>query len=145
MKQSPFAAHFVELFRISGHLAEEIADELTLTRTQMVVLHRIWDLERCTMSDLKRDLEVTTGAITGLIDRLEGQGLVARRPSQEDRRVVFLELTKEGEKAVGAIRAAWDAKLHAWLARVPEPEREAIQQAIANLVAAGPATACKKR
>lgn len=142
MAQSPFTAQFVELFRISGHLAQEIADELALTRTQMVVLHRIWEIEGCTMSDLKRDLDVTTGAITGLIDRLEGQGLVARVPSQEDRRVVFLKLTDAGDQAVEAIRTAWDHKLLAWLDRVPAGEREAIKTAIARMVEASPAPDC---
>lgn len=34
-----------------------------------------------------------TPAITGLIDRLEKQGMVARRRCTEDRRVVFVEIT----------------------------------------------------
>ena len=33
-------------------------------------------------------------AITGLIDRLEAQGLVARRRCTEDRRVVYVEITR---------------------------------------------------
>ncbi|QDV77996.1 MarR family winged helix-turn-helix transcriptional regulator [Botrimarina mediterranea] len=35
-------------------------------------------------------------AITGLIDRLEKQGLVCRERSAEDRRVVYVEITKQG-------------------------------------------------
>lgn len=35
-------------------------------------------------------------AITGLIDRLEKQGFVRRERSVEDRRVVFVEITKQG-------------------------------------------------
>ncbi len=35
-------------------------------------------------------------AITGLIDRLEKQGLVSRERSAEDRRVVYVEITKQG-------------------------------------------------
>ncbi|MEM6328754.1 MAG: MarR family transcriptional regulator [Planctomycetota bacterium] len=35
-------------------------------------------------------------AITGLIDRLEKRGLVARRRCEEDRRVVYVELTGQG-------------------------------------------------
>ncbi|QDV73479.1 MarR family winged helix-turn-helix transcriptional regulator [Botrimarina mediterranea] len=35
-------------------------------------------------------------AITGLIDRLEKQGLVSRERSAEDRRVVYVEITKRG-------------------------------------------------
>ena len=40
-------------------------------------------------------------AITGLIDRLEGQGMVARRRSTEDGRVVLVEITT---KALAVLR-----------------------------------------
>ena len=39
-------------------------------------------------------------AITGLVDRLEKQGLVARRRCEEDRRVIHIEITK---KAMGVL------------------------------------------
>lgn len=42
-------------------------------------------------------------AITGLIDRLEQQGLVRRKRCTEDRRVVYVELTKEGADLVGRL------------------------------------------
>ncbi len=37
-------------------------------------------------------------AITGLIDRLEKQGLVVRRRCTEDRRVVYVEITPQGRE-----------------------------------------------
>ena len=37
-------------------------------------------------------------AITGLVDRLEKQGLVSRERCQEDRRVVYIEITNDGQK-----------------------------------------------
>lgn len=42
-------------------------------------------------------------AITGLIDRLEKQGHVERRRSEQDRRVVFVEITQQGRKLLGRI------------------------------------------
>ena len=39
--------------------------------------------------------------ITGLIDRLEGMGLVARDRSTEDRRVVFVAITRQGPRPAG--------------------------------------------
>ena len=41
-------------------------------------------------------LIATVPGITGLIDRLEGMGLVARQRSTEDRRVVFVAITPKG-------------------------------------------------
>ncbi len=42
-------------------------------------------------------------AITGLIDRLEKQGLVSRRRCSEDRRVVYVEISREGKKLLAKI------------------------------------------
>ncbi|MEM9353406.1 MAG: MarR family transcriptional regulator [Planctomycetota bacterium] len=42
-------------------------------------------------------------AITGLIDRLEKQGLVSRRRCSEDRRVVYIEIAREGKKLLAKI------------------------------------------
>ena len=45
-------------------------------------------------------LELSTGATTSLIDRLEKAGFVARRAHPTDRRSVVLELAPEGQAAV---------------------------------------------
>ncbi len=41
---------------------------------------------------------IDTGAVTRMLDRLEGKGLVKRTPCANDRRVVQLALTAEGER-----------------------------------------------
>ena len=51
---------------------------------------------------LARDLELSSGAMTSRLDRLEELGFVRRLPDAKDRRGVVVELTDEG-------RAAWDA------------------------------------
>lgn len=44
-------------------------------------------------------------AITGLIDRLEKQRLVARRRCQVDRRIVYIELTAQGRQVLARLDA----------------------------------------
>ena len=43
---------------------------------------------------------LTTGAITGLVDRLEKAGIAIRRPDPNDRRRVFIESAPGGEEMV---------------------------------------------
>lgn len=50
-----------------------------------------------TAAELAKIIAVDTGAMTRTLDRLEAKGLVARSRSQEDRRVVRLELTEAGQ------------------------------------------------
>jgi len=56
-----------------------------------------------TMGELSRRLMVTNGNVTGLIDRLVTEGLVARQPSQHDRRAQMVSLTPAGKQAFDAM------------------------------------------
>ena len=52
--------------------------------------------ESVTMSELSRMLLVSNGNATAVVDRLEKDGLVARIPSETDRRTVYVALTRAG-------------------------------------------------
>ena len=56
---------------------------------------------RSTPGALAAELELSTGAMTSRLDRLEREGHLRRVPDPQDRRSVVVELTPEG-------RAAWD-------------------------------------
>ena len=53
--------------------------------------------DRLTMSQLSKELMVSNGNITGVVDRLEKSGLVERTRPKHDRRVQFIELTDAGK------------------------------------------------
>jgi len=61
---------------------------------------------RRSAGQLSKRAELSTGAMTNRLDRLEQAGLVKRVPDPDDRRGVLVELTKEGhqawEKTLGA-------------------------------------------
>jgi DNA-binding MarR family transcriptional regulator len=79
-----FSNRFGKLFREYG-----------LTSSQYNVLRILRGDGRPMPSlDIAERLIQVVPAITGLIDRLEKQGLVVRRRCTEDRRVVYVEITK---------------------------------------------------
>lgn len=49
-------------------------------------------------TSLAAELFVTTGGITGLTDKLVEAGYVQRSRDEEDRRLVFLEITEQGKE-----------------------------------------------
>ena len=55
-------------------------------------------------SDLCKGMSYDAGAMTRMIDRLESKGLIRRNRGQDDRRVVYLELTDEGHRAYPRMR-----------------------------------------
>lgn len=50
------------------------------------------------VSDLSERLELSNSTVSGIIDRLEVQGMVERTRSSEDRRVVYVKLTPKFQK-----------------------------------------------
>jgi DNA-binding MarR family transcriptional regulator len=54
--------------------------------------------EGFTFVELSRLLLVTSGNLTGIVDRLEAERLVRRQPDRSDRRVIRLGLTDKGRK-----------------------------------------------
>ena len=55
-------------------------------------------------SDLCKGISYDAGAMTRMIDRLEGKGLICRSRRPDDRRVVYIELTEEGRNAFPRMR-----------------------------------------
>lgn len=59
---------------------------------------------------LAKETDLSSGAMTNRIDRLETRGLVSRHPDKEDRRSVIVELTALGRKVIDeAIQHRLDA------------------------------------
>ncbi|WP_051688080.1 MarR family winged helix-turn-helix transcriptional regulator [Desulfofalx alkaliphila] len=68
----------------------------SLTLAQMFLIKVIKDNGTVTPSSLAQRIGVTSGAITSLTDRLYKQGLVNRKRSDIDRRLVIISLTEKG-------------------------------------------------
>jgi DNA-binding MarR family transcriptional regulator len=74
------------------------AAHLGLSQVQCHVLHLMEPGQPVPMSRLAETLSCDASNVTGLVDRMEARGLLARRPSPADRRVKILELTATGER-----------------------------------------------
>jgi DNA-binding MarR family transcriptional regulator len=69
---------------------------LELSAAQFIVIASLAGEERKSASDLCKGISYDAGAMTRMLDRLEGKGLIRRNRSPDDRRLVHLELTDEG-------------------------------------------------
>lgn len=66
----------------------------------LVALRRAGDPDGLTPSDLSRELMVTSGGMTPVVDRLEQAGRVERVPNPADRRGALVRLTADGRALV---------------------------------------------
>ena len=69
---------------------------LRLTTAQATVLAFLNEEDGITPAELGKRLQLDSATLTGLINRLEARGLVARRKDREDRRAVRVCLSPPG-------------------------------------------------
>jgi DNA-binding MarR family transcriptional regulator len=76
--------------------AELTARGLGLRFTQFLILKRLALLGPMSASELARAVELDGGAMTRQLDQLEHKGYLRRRPHEQDRRALRIELTEAG-------------------------------------------------
>jgi DNA-binding MarR family transcriptional regulator len=78
---------------------------LELSAAQFIVIANLAGAEEPkSASDLCKGISYDAGAMTRMLDRLEGKGLIRRNRSPHDRRLMHLELTEEGRAAYPRMR-----------------------------------------
>jgi DNA-binding MarR family transcriptional regulator len=106
---------------------------LDLNLTQASLLGYIAEFGATTQTDLADHLGIGRAQIGSVIDRLEGRGLVERRPRPDDRRVWLVAITEAGTAMAGRI-AEVDAVLRAELRHgIGREERQALAWVMTRL------------
>lgn len=102
------AAEFRAELRRFLRRSEDCARQHGITPRQHLLLLQIAGApdSTSTVSDLVGSLSLTQSAVTELVQRAEVAGLVERRQSREDARVVHLSLTALGEEKLSAVHGA---------------------------------------
>ncbi|WBO23297.1 MarR family winged helix-turn-helix transcriptional regulator [Sphingomonas abietis] len=115
---------------MSGYI-ESRFDALAISFMQWIALKIVREGKATTAGELARELAITTGATTRMIDVLEGHGLLVRDRGGADRRVVHLALTPAGAEAVGALQ---HHVVDAWNEVLADFDQSEIDFVIASLV-----------
>jgi DNA-binding MarR family transcriptional regulator len=116
---------------VTGHaLAAAVSDE----RLSPAEVNALANLdEPLTVSRLAAAAGVRPTTLTSLLDRLEGRGLLVRRPSRDDRRALVVELTPAGRDVADRVRTAVDGLERRALGSLPAAQRSAFVMALGAL------------
>ncbi|PAF32389.1 MarR family transcriptional regulator [Paenibacillus sp. 7516] len=76
-----------------------------LNPTKSHILGMLLREQRCMAVDVARQLSLSSGATTIVLNQLESEGLIQRVRSEEDRRIVWLSLTEDGEQLAKSLNA----------------------------------------
>lgn len=112
-----------------GPLLEAARPGLTVSQLLTLLVLEEESGSAIPMSALADDLGVSLPTATGLVDRLVRDGLVARTPSDTDRRVVLVGLTPAGAGTIGKFLDLLQRLSAGVMAEMGFEEREALVRA----------------
>jgi DNA-binding MarR family transcriptional regulator len=79
-------------------ITKELARRANVTGPQLTVVKLLETIGDLSLSELSDKIRAQNSTVTGIIDRMEREGLVLRVRSTEDRRVVRIHLTEKGQQ-----------------------------------------------
>ena len=104
-----------------------------LTHAQFDIIATLGNTAGMTYKQLGERTLITKGTLTGVIDRLEQKGLVARERSGDDKRSFFVSLTASGEALFEQVFPAVVAHGKQLFASCSDAEFDAIDSALSRL------------
>ncbi len=94
----------IYLYTESRRLTKGMAREVGLTGPQLTVIKLLESFDNLSLSSLSERIRAQNSTVTGIIDRMEREGLVRRERSTVDRRVVHIKLSDKGQKLARQIQ-----------------------------------------
>ncbi len=111
----------------------ESVRECGLTPPQFDIIATLGNTPGMCCKDLGEKTLITKGTLTGVVDRLELKGLVARERSGNDKRSFFVRLTPAGEAMFDEVFPKVIAQAKTMFSSYGEDELAAIEATLATL------------
>ena len=110
---------------IEGRVRRRLRAAFGITLPRFDVMAALYNApEGLSMGELSHRLMVSNGNVTGIVERLECEGLVRRRQRPEDRRSHLVRLTDAGREAFEAMAAEHENWIASMLSELSEEEVE---------------------
>ncbi|CAB4702619.1 MAG: MarR family transcriptional regulator [Actinobacteria bacterium] len=119
----------LSVMRLRRRLANERHPDNDLSMNAMAVLGALYRNGDLTIGDLAARERVQPPSMTRMVNCLEGDGYVVRRPHETDRRQVVVSLTGSGRTTLLADRRRRDEWLATRLKHLSREEREVLRRA----------------
>jgi MarR family 2-MHQ and catechol resistance regulon transcriptional repressor len=129
--QDPETSAALKLWVVLNRAQRAIGDHVRrslegsgLAPTEFGVLEVLLHKGPLTAGEIGSRVLLASGSITYVVDKLQARGLVARRPCQEDRRAIYVELTEEGRTLIAGVFPAHAAALREAMAGLTTEEKQ---------------------
>lgn len=124
------------LRRVSNHVSGAFARALQTRHTSVaewVVLCHVQDRPGITPGALAEALDLTRGAVSKVIDKLEAKNWIARAAKPEDSRVLLLSLTRQGSRVLPQLAEIADRNDREFFDGLSAGERATLRRLLGKL------------
>jgi len=101
-----------------------------LSLTEVRVLYELAHREKLTATELGKDLGLDTGYLSRIVRGFEKRGLIAKTPSESDRRKSYLGLTEQGRDVFAPLNARAHDEVAAMLSNLPAAQQNRLIEAM---------------
>lgn len=108
-------------------------EDLNITGPQGMLVGTLMHMGEMKISDLSEKLGLSNSTVSGIVDRLEGQGLVERTRSVEDRRVVYVNVTEEFRKKAHTHFKSIQSRFESIMSKATSEEHDVILRGLETL------------
>ncbi len=105
-----------------------------LTRSQCVALYYIYLAGAINQKDLAKKMSIRESTMTGLLDRMERDGLIDRKLDEEDMRRKAISLSKKGEEKYGEITQVTEEFVREATCKIDDKDLEIYQKVLDQVV-----------
>ena len=116
--------------------SKKIQKEYGVSIPQVLCLNFLHDSPsyQATQSEIRKFLNLNSSTVSGIINRLEKKGYLARLPKSGDKRVVNIALTSAGDTLLDRIPALLHEQLSSKLQKLEPSELEKVEHSLDTLV-----------
>lgn len=108
-----------------------------LSATQFMILNLLPETgERITMGELARRLNLKPATVAKTVDSLESRKMLSRHRSEDDGRLVLLQITGKGKKLQNAAVGQFRAQIGTIFRAIPAADRKSLILGLESLVRA---------
>ena len=75
-----------------------LLEPLGLTYTQYIAMIVMWEHKSISIKDMGKLLYLDSGTLTPMLKKMESAGLICRKRSEDDERIVMVSVTERGEE-----------------------------------------------
>lgn len=124
-----------QILRVTEMNSRELARDVDLTPSQLLVLQIIGKMDEALPSVIAREASITQATVTNLIDKLEKRGMVIRQRDERDKRRVLINLTESGTQTLAKAPDLLQDRFEAGFSRLEDWEQSFIIAALEKVAA----------